>query len=111
MWLAPEQVRVLPIADDLGAHAALVTKRLRDAGIRAQLDDRSETLNYRIREAEIMKVPYMAVIGRREAEGDAVALRMQGAGKKQEVLGVDAFVARVQLEISSRALTPSGGAA
>jgi threonyl-tRNA synthetase len=109
VWLAPEQVRVLPIADDLAPHAAEVTRRLRDAGIRAQLDDRSETLNYRIREAEMMKVPYMAVIGRREAEANAVALRVQGAGKKQEVIEVAAFIDRVRGEIASRALTPSGG--
>ena len=109
VWLAPEQVRVLPIADDLAPHAAAVTARLRASGIRAQLDDRSETLNYRIREAELMKVPYMAVIGRREAESGAVALRMQGAGKKQEVLGVEAFIDRLTQEIRSRALTVSGG--
>ena len=109
VWLSPEQVRVLPIADDLMPHAAAVTRQLRDAGIRAHLDDRSETLNYRIREAELMKVPYMAVIGKREAEANAIALRVQGAGKKQEVIALDAFIARARQEITSRALTPSGG--
>lgn len=108
VWLAPEQVRVLPIADDLAPHAAAVTAQLCDAGIRARLDDRSETLNYRIREAETMKIPYMAVIGRREAEANAVALREQGAGKKQTVLPLADFIARVTGEIRSRALTTSG---
>jgi threonyl-tRNA synthetase len=105
VWLSPEQVRVLPIADDLAPHAAAVTARLRAAGIRAHLDDRSETLNYRIREAETMKVPYMAVIGKREAEANTLAVRERGAGKKQEVVPLDAFVARVTEEIRSRSLT------
>ena len=104
IWLAPEQVRVLPIADDLGPHAAAVTARLRAAGIRAHLDDRSETLNYRIREAETMKIPYMAVIGRREAESGSVAVRARGDGKKQDVVSVDDFVASVTDEIRTRAL-------
>jgi threonyl-tRNA synthetase len=104
VWLSPEQVRVLPIADDLAAHAAAVTATLRAAGIRAHLDDRSETLNYRIREAETMKVPYMAVIGRREAEANTLAIRERGEGKKQEVVALDAFVARVTAEIRTRSL-------
>lgn len=108
VWLAPEQVRVLPIADDFGPKAAAVTARLRSAGIRAQLDGRSETLNYRIREAETMKIPYMAVIGQREADSDAVAIRVRGTGRKQEVVPVEQFIARVSGEIRTRALVPSG---
>ena len=73
-----------------------VLDRLTAAGIRAHLDDRSETLNYRIREGEIWKVPYMAIVGQREAESDSLALRARGVGKKQEVMTVDAFVARVR---------------
>ncbi|MFI5245069.1 MAG: threonine--tRNA ligase [Gemmatimonadales bacterium] len=114
VWLSPEQVRVLPIADDLAPHAAAVTAALRAAGIRAHLDDRSETLNYRIREAETMKVPYMAVIGKREAEANTLAVRERGAGKKQEVVALDAFVARVTNEIRTRtlgAVEQAGGAA
>ncbi len=70
LWLAPEQVRIIPISDAQTEAAAEVTARMRDAGIRAHLDDRHETLNYRIREGEIAKVPYMAVIGQREAEAE-----------------------------------------
>jgi threonyl-tRNA synthetase len=105
VWLSPEQVRVLPIADDLAPHAAEVTKKLRAAGIRAHLDTRSETLNYRIREAETMKVPYMAVIGKREAEANTLAVRERGAGKKQEVIALDAFIVRITDEIKTRSLT------
>jgi threonyl-tRNA synthetase len=104
VWLSPEQVRVLPIADDLAPQAAEVTKKLRAAGIRAHLDDRRETLNYRIREAETMKTPYMAVLGQREADGGTLAVRERGQGKKQEVISVDDFIARVLAETRSRAL-------
>jgi threonyl-tRNA synthetase len=106
VWLAPEQVRVIPISDAQAGAARAVMDRLAAAGIRAHLDDRGETLNYRIREGELWKVPYMAVVGQREAESDSVALRVRGAGKKQEVMTVDAFVARVTDEIRSRALLP-----
>src|SRR2546426_3909326 len=72
--------------------------------IRAHLDDRSETLNYRIREGEVGKVPYMAIIGQREAESDSLALRVRGAGKKQDVMTAEAFLARVTEEARTRAL-------
>lgn len=104
VWLAPEQVRVLPIADDFAANAAEVTAKMRAAGIRAHLDAGNDTLNYRIREAETMKVPYMAVIGKREAESGTLAVRERGQGRKQDVIAVDAFIARVQDEIRTRAL-------
>jgi threonyl-tRNA synthetase len=104
LWLAPEQVRVLPITDEVLAVAAAYVQELRDAGIRASVDDRTETLNYKIREAETQKVPYMAVLGKREAEGGTVAVRRQGAGAKQEIIARGEFVARVKAEIDSKAL-------
>ncbi|HEX3927107.1 MAG TPA: threonine--tRNA ligase [Gemmatimonadales bacterium] len=104
LWLAPEQVRILPINDTQHEAAAAVTKRLRDAGLRAHLDDRGETLNYRIREGEIAKVPYMAVIGAREAEANTVAVRVRGAGNKQEIVGVDEVAARLTAQAKGRAL-------
>jgi threonyl-tRNA synthetase len=106
VWLAPEQVRVLPISDDLMEAAQQVTDRLTAAGIRAHLDHRNETLNYRIRDGEVMKVPYMAVVGRREAEAGTIALRVRGAGKKQDIVSVDEFIARVKTEIQTRAIVP-----
>ena len=109
LWLAPEQVRVIPISEELSAVAAEVTRRLEARGIRAELDARSETLNYRIRDGELMKVPYMAVIGKREAESDSVALRVRGAGKKQEVVTVADFIARLEDELATRALVPAVG--
>ncbi|MBX7118018.1 MAG: threonine--tRNA ligase [Gemmatimonadaceae bacterium] len=111
VWLSPEQVRVLPISDEVLGYAQEVTARLRAAGIRASCDDRSDTLNYRIRDGELMKVPYMAVIGKREAEAGQVAVRVRGAGKKQEVVSVESFQARLLDEIRARALTPSSAGA
>ena len=111
VWLAPEQVRLLPIADDFNDYAKQATDKLRAAGVRAHLDDRRETLNYRVREAEMLKVPYMAVIGRREMEANALAIRVRGTGKKQEEISLDDFIARITGEIKTRALTPMGDVA
>ena len=106
VWLAPEQVRVIPISDGQAEAARAVARRLKGAGLRVHVDDRTETLNYRIREGEILKIPYMAVIGQREAESDALAIRVRGAGKKQDVMPVDAFVAQVTTQVQARALAP-----
>jgi threonyl-tRNA synthetase len=106
LWLAPEQVRVIPIASDFTEAAQSIVDRLKERGARVHLDDRSETLNFRIREAETLKVPYMAIIGRREADTDSLALRVRGAGKKQDVMPVSDFVAMVEQQILSRAITP-----
>jgi threonyl-tRNA synthetase len=106
VWLAPEQVRVIPISDAQIDAARGIAERLTAAGIRAHLDDRSETLNYRIREGEVAKIPYMAIVGQREAESDNVALRVRGGGRKQDILTVQAFLERVTGEVRTRALVP-----
>ena len=106
VWLSPEQVRVLPISDHQAEAAQAVTARLREAGLRAVLDDSNETLSYRIRNAELMKTPYVAVIGQREADAGTVAVRVRGAGSKQEIVTLEEFIARVVQESRSRALVP-----
>ncbi len=106
LWLSPEQVRVLPIADAQTAAARTVHERLRAAGIRSTADERSETLNYKIRDGETHKVPYMAVVGEREAQAGTVAVRARGAGKKQVVLPVEEFVAKLTEEVRTRSLSP-----
>jgi threonyl-tRNA synthetase len=110
-WLAPEQVRVIPITDDQAPVAEAVTKRMRAAGIRAHADARSETLKYKIAEGVRMKVPYLAVIGKREAESDMVAVNVRGAGKEQKPapVAVGKFVDRVLAEVKSRSLVLSAG--
>ncbi len=106
VWLSPEQVRVLPITDDYRAYAEEVTKRLHAAGVRVHLDARSETLKYRVAEGARMKVPYMIVVGRREAELGTVAVNVRGAGKEQKPnsIPLDTFVERVAEENATRAL-------
>jgi threonyl-tRNA synthetase len=106
LWLAPEQVRVLPITDAQLEAARALHARLRAAGIRSHVDERNETLNYRIRDGEMMKVPYLAVVGGREAEAGAVAVRARGAGNKQDVMAQEAFVALLTEHIRTRARVP-----
>jgi threonyl-tRNA synthetase len=111
-WLAPEQVRVVSIAPDYDAYATEVTAALRAAGVRVEFDT-EHLKDYRevIKEASHLKVPYMAVIGRREAEQRTVTLRRRGAEKQQESLALDALVSRLAEEIRTRALEPTIGAA
>ncbi|MGH7699306.1 MAG: threonine--tRNA ligase, partial [Gemmatimonadales bacterium] len=106
LWLSPEHARVLPITDAQLAAARQVHEALRRAGIRSTVDERSETLNYKVRDGEVHKVPYLAVVGQREAEGGTVAVRVRGSGKKQVILPLPEFVAKLQEEIRTRALTP-----
>ena len=103
-WLAPEQVRILPVSEQWTRSAASLLADLKMAGVRATLEDR-ETLGYRIREAETQKIPYMGVVGEREAEDRTVAVRKRGAGRKQEVMDRERFVDFVAEEIRSRALS------
>lgn len=104
-WLSPVQVRVLPVSEEQNEPAEAVREVLRGAGLRAELDDRAETLSYRIRDSELQKVPYLAVVGRREAESGTVAVRKRGAEKKQVVMPVADFVDRLTEEDRSRALS------
>jgi threonyl-tRNA synthetase len=111
VWLAPEQVTVIPIAPDHDAYAGRVAAALRGAGVRVVFDAGSnEDYRVRIREAATMKVPYMLVLGRREAEAGTVTVRTRGR-EKQDAMPLEAFVARVTEEIRTRALVPVGDAA
>jgi len=107
VWMSPEQVRVLSISDDQAEAAAAINRTLKERGIRSHLDERSETLNYRIRDAEVMKIPYMAIVGKRELEDGTVAVRVRGAGRKQEILAVADFGDRVLANIQEKALVPA----
>lgn len=80
LWLAPTQIRILPISDRFAEYAHKVHKSLRSAGLRAEIDDRNEKIGKKIRDTELMKVPYMFVIGEKEVENDAVSVRKQGKG-------------------------------
>lgn len=102
-WLAPTQVAVVPISNEKHAdYAEKVYKKLRDLGIRAYLDDRSESMNYRIREnLQDKKVPYVAVVGDKEIEANSVAVRQRGVGQIGTKT-VDEFVDMILDEIKTR---------
>ncbi len=100
-WLAPVQARVLPISEKHAEYARAVHARLREAKIRAELDDRNEKLGYRIREAQLHKVPYMLVVGAREAEQGTVSLRRRN-GEDAGALPLDRVLADLSREIAAR---------
>jgi threonyl-tRNA synthetase len=106
VWLAPVQARVLPVTDVHAEGAARVVERLREAGIEAELDARSDTLSYRIRDGELQKIPYLLVVGDRELEAGTVAVRARGAETKQVAMPLEDLVTRVSEEIATRALAP-----
>jgi len=103
VWLAPVQVRVLPIGSDHVAYAARVRAELANAGVRAELDDRNEKIGYKIREAQVQKVPYMLVVGGKEVEAATVAVRHRRAGD-QGSMPLATFIERIRHEIDSRSL-------
>ncbi len=105
LWLAPEQVRVLPVSEQWTGSAAELAGALAAEGLRAELDDR-DTLGYRIRAAEMQKIPYMGIVGQREAEAGTVSVRMRGAGRKQVTMDRADFVRRLKDEAAARALEP-----
>ncbi len=105
LWLAPEQARVLPITDKVNDFAATVVKRLKAAGVRCSLDDRSEKVGHKIREAELAKTPYMLIVGGREAENDQVSVRHRGEGDGDlGAMAVEDVVKKLALEIESKGL-------
>ena len=100
-WLAPVQARVLPISEKHIDYARTVHGRLRAARLRAELDDRNEKLGYRIRDAQVRKVPYMLVVGAREAENGTVSLRHR-TGDDLGAVPLDRVLADLAREIGSR---------
>ena len=111
LWLAPEQLRVIPITDEARDAAAGIRDRAKAAGIRVQLDDRAQTLNYRIAEAERLKTPYMAIVGKREVENGTVSLREHRLGREQrpQVISADELIGRMRGEIERRSLPNGAG--
>ena len=110
LWLAPEQLRVIPITDEARHAAAAIAEQAKAAGLRVWLDDRAQTLNYRIAEAERLKTPYMAVVGKREVESGTVALREHRLGREQrpQVIPVAELLERLRAEVQRRGLPEEG---
>jgi threonyl-tRNA synthetase len=107
-WLAPVQARVLPISEKHADYARTVHARLREARIRAELDDRNQKLGYRIREAQLHKVPYMLVVGEREAQSGTASLRRR-TGEDLGAVAVDRIVSELATEIAVRSTTLTVG--
>jgi threonyl-tRNA synthetase len=101
VWLSPEQVRVIPITEAHNSYAAEVQRRLKAEGVRVSADLGSERMNNKIRQAQLMKVPYMLVVGDREMENGEVALRKRN-GERSNGLSLDAFVAMAKEKIATR---------
>jgi len=101
LWFAPVQAIVLPISDRHLAYAASVRDRLAAAGLRVELDERQEKIGYKIREAQLQKIPYMLVVGDKEAAESTVAVRTRSGGD-QGASTIDAFVAMANEEIATK---------
>jgi threonyl-tRNA synthetase len=110
LWLAPVQVRILPIADRHAAYAQSVRSRLAAAGLRVEVDERQEKIGYKIREAQLQKIPYMLVTGDREAADGTVAVRSRSGGD-QGSQSVEDFIRRAQAEIAAKGEPEAGLAA
>ncbi len=104
MWLAPTQVKILPIADRHFDYAYDVKKQLEAKGMRVELDDRNEKIGYKIREARLQKVPYMLVIGDSEVESGAVAVRMRGENGDLGAMPLGDFINRAVEEIETKVI-------
>ncbi len=102
-WLAPVQVKILPISDKYQDYAEKVQRDLQRSGFRVELDDRAEKIGYKIREAQLEKVPYMLILGEKEAESELVAVRSRTEGDLGQMEKAD-FVARIQEEVTKRTL-------
>jgi threonyl-tRNA synthetase len=98
LWLTPEQARILPVSDKYNDYAQVVSKSLQNRDIRALVDDRSEKVGKKIREAELAKVPYMLIVGGDEAEQGTVAVRKQGEGDLGG-LSISAFADQIEREV------------
>jgi threonyl-tRNA synthetase len=107
-WLAPVQARVLPISEKHAVYAQQVHARLREARVRAELDDRNEKLGYRVRDAQVRKIPYVLVVGEREAQNGTASVRARG-GVDLGALPVESVLAQLAAEIASRSATLTVG--
>ena len=102
VWLAPLQVKVLPISDKFLDYAKTVVQKLKNADIRAEVDDRQEKIGKKIRDTELLRVPYMLVVGEKEMNENRVSVRRQGKGDAG-VKGIDEFLIEILAEIKERA--------
>ena len=103
LWLAPEQVRILPISDRLHSEAIKIQNGLKKSKIRVTTDTRSEKIGYKIREAQLKKIPYMLVVGDKEVETNTVSVRSRSAGDLG-AMSLDNFVKMIHKEIAEKVI-------
>ena len=102
VWISPEQVRVIPITDGQNDYAHSIVQQLREQGIRAHADISAQRMNAKIRQAQLMKVPYMLVVGENEMNAGQVSLRVRD-GSQQNNIPLGEFLARAKDRIARRA--------
>jgi len=105
IWLAPIQARVMNITRDQEDYALQITRRLKEAGLRADNDIRGEKLGYKVREAQLQKIPYMLIVGAREKDSGTVAVRTR-RGEDLGGMKVEDFIRKIKEEIESKATYP-----
>ena len=101
-WLAPTQVRILPITDRNNDYTDEIEKKLQSYGVRVDSDKRAEKTGYKIREAQLQKIPYMLVIGDKETEEKTVSVRRRGS-QEMTTMTLDEFVSKITEEINTKA--------
>lgn len=104
VWLAPIQVRILPISERHHQYAQKLVSRMNELDIRVESDERKEKIGYKIRESQTEKIPFTLVVGDQEAESDTVAVRRYGQGNAGEKMTVEAFIDLIQTEIKNKTL-------
>ena len=100
-WMAPVQVKMLPIGDAQVEYCNDIAKKLINLGVRVEVDSRNETIGYKLRNAQLEKVPYMLVVGAKEVEANTVAVRSRREGEKGE-MSIDAFIGEIMTEIAEK---------
>ena len=101
LWLSPTQVKILPISDEQLEYAKTIEKELLKNKIRVKVDSRSEKIGYKIRESELERVPYMLILGKKEAEEKELSIRRRG-NKENEVMDLERFVTKLLKEIEEK---------
>ena len=99
LWLAPEQVRIVPVKDAHKAYAEEIVAMLKAKGLRATIDERNERLGFKIREAQMQKIPYMAVVGDKEVESKTISARKAKGGEEVDPMSMGDFVDYLSKEL------------
>ena len=101
LWLSPTQVKILPISDEQLEYATTIERELLKNKIRVKVDSRAEKIGYKIREAELERVPYMLILGKKEVEEKELSIRRRG-NKENEVMDLERFVTKLLKEIEEK---------